>query len=64
MGQMRQYGPPRPTERVPVQITGPEGYGDWLRMLSRLSLISMTAIIRDALSNWAEARGYPPPPKM
>lgn len=38
-------------------------YREWVNMLSERTLIPATAIIRDALADWAAKKGLPPPPR-
>jgi Meiotically Up-regulated Gene 113 (MUG113) protein len=45
-------------------LKGSPEYRDWLNGLSAASLITTSAIIRDALAKWAKERGCPPPPEL
>ncbi len=50
--------------RVPILlIRGTPEYRDYVKTISKQTLIPATAIFRDALALWAERRGLPAPPQ-
>lgn len=56
---------PPPPERMKQVLTlrGSDFYADWLSGLSRETLIPVASIVRDALKQWAQAKGLPSPPE-
>jgi hypothetical protein len=52
-------------ERLSVfSLKGSPEYRDWLNLISDESRIPVATIVRDSIADWAEKRGYQPPPEV
>lgn len=59
----KKSGDKRAGNRIPaVLVRDSAEYREWVRGLSKATMVSISDITRDALAKWAADRGLPPPP--
>ena len=62
-GQIKKASAPDARVAI-IHLKGTPAYAEWFDEANRKTRIPKTTIVRDAVADWAKARGLPQPPEM